>query len=92
MFTESMWGFDGGGPDDWDSLEEGLTFVLDQLGASEKWFAKYRVDYEVIWWCGHFQSCFDGGPVLSARLLERLGAFGAELFIDNYFSEPAPAE
>jgi hypothetical protein len=91
-YAESMWAFDGGGPYDWDSLEEGLAFVLDKLGNSQKGFAKYTLDYEVIWWCGHFQSSFDGGPVLSTGLLERLAAFGAKLFIDNYFSKPAAVE
>jgi uncharacterized protein DUF4279 len=90
--TDSVWAFDGNGPYDWESLEEGLAFVLDRLGTSQKLFAKYGADHGVIWWCGHFQSRFDGGPVLSAGLLERLGAFGAELFIDNYFSKCAPAE
>ena len=91
-YTERMWAFDGGAPYDWDSLEQGLTFVLDRLGTSEKLFAKYLAEYSVIWWCGHFQSSFDGGPELSGRVLERLGAFGVALFIDNYFSRPSPAE
>jgi hypothetical protein len=34
-----MWAFDGGGRD-WDSLEDGLAFVLAQLGVSENLFAK----------------------------------------------------
>src|SRR5438552_2670610 len=81
-FDRAMWGFDGGGPSDWDSLEEGLAFVLNRLKAAEKLFARYRSEYEVVWWCGHFQSSFDGGPVLSGPMLARLGAFGVELFID----------
>jgi Domain of unknown function (DUF4279) len=84
-YTKAMWAFDGGGRD-WDFLEDGLAFVLDRLGTSEKLFAKYGVEHHLIWWCGHFQSRFDGGPTLSAPLLARLGSFGAELFIDNYFS------
>jgi hypothetical protein len=82
-----MWAFDGGHAGDWDSLEEGLSFVLGRLGTATTLLAKYRAEHEVLWWCGHFQSSFDGGPTLSGRLLERLGTFGAEMFIDNYFSK-----
>jgi hypothetical protein len=32
-----------------------------------------HTDHHAIWWCGHFQDSFDGGPTLSARILERLG-------------------
>jgi Domain of unknown function (DUF4279) len=88
-YSESMWAFNGANDDHgrhWESIEEGLTFVLDRLAGSEHLIAKYTKEYRTIWWCGHFQSSFDGGPVLSARLLERLGAFGVDLFIDNYFS------
>jgi hypothetical protein len=88
-YAEGMWAFDGGGQHDWESLEDGLVFVLDQLSGLEGSFNEYRRDHEVIWWCGHFQSSFDGGPVLSSRLLERLAAFGVQLFIDNYFSDSA---
>lgn len=86
-YSEAMWGFDGDGSADWDSLEEGLAFVLDRLGTSEQLFAKYRVEHHVIWWCGHFQTSFDGGPTLSPPLLARLGAFGAVLFIDNLLQQ-----
>jgi hypothetical protein len=87
-FDESMWAFDGDGPHDWGSLEDGLDFLLDRLGSAEGLFEKYREMYDVVWWCGHFQNRFDGGPTLSGRILKRLGAFGVELFIDNYFSPP----
>jgi hypothetical protein len=63
-----------------------LSFVLDKVAAAQVLLEVYRRDYEVIWWCGHFQQAFDGGPLLSASLLERLAAFGAPLLIDNYFS------
>jgi hypothetical protein len=87
-----MWAFDGGRSSGWSSLEEGLTFVLDQLSGSQTLFAKYIAEHNVIWWCGHFQSTFDGGPSLSPRILERLARFGVELFIDNYFSRASSAE
>jgi len=89
-FKDAMWAFDGGHGGEWDSLEEGLSFVLDQLGTVT--LSKYRAEYKTIWWCGHFQSSFDGGPTLSASLLQRLGQFGAEIFIDNYISKAAQDE
>lgn len=88
-YSTAMWAFNGirtADTSNWDALEEGLVFILDHVSASHKLFASYRAVHRVVWWCGHFQSVFDGGPVLSPALLGRLGAFGAELFIDNYFS------
>jgi hypothetical protein len=84
---KSRWAYNGGGESgayDWDTLEEGLEFVLERASGSVDLFKKYAAKHLVIWWCGHFQSSFDGGPTLSPRLLERLGEFGAAVFIDNY--------
>jgi len=85
-----MWAYNGygnwDGPD-WDSLEEGLTFLLDKLWPVREIVAGYRSDAKLVWWCGHFQTTYDGGPKLSPSLLARLGMFGADLFIDNYFSD-----
>jgi hypothetical protein len=84
-----MWACNGYGNEDgpdWDSLEEGLTFLLEKLWPVREVVAGYRSDAKLIWWCGHFQTGFDGGPQLSPSLLARLGTFGADLFIDNYFS------
>jgi hypothetical protein len=83
-----MWAYDGGGENrsSWDSLEEGLTHVLDKLWAHRDAIAGYKRSAELVWWCGHFQYSFDGGPRLSPSLLRRLGEFGAELYIDNYHS------
>ena len=84
-----MWAFNGvdeygGGRTEWDSLEEGLTYILDRLWPLRETIAQYSANAELIWWCGHFQSSFDGGPRLSPALLSRLGEFGAVLAIDNY--------
>jgi hypothetical protein len=84
-----MWAYDGAdarGPLEWESLEEGLRFVLDRLWPHREVLAKYKVSYELIWWCGHFQTSFDGGPRLTSSLLVKLGELGADLFIDNYSS------
>ncbi len=82
-----LWAFDGGASAyEFTSLEDAFVFVLDRLGPLEQLIPKYLTMYDVMWWCGHFQSAFDGGPILSSRLLQTLGALGAEVFIDNYFS------
>jgi Domain of unknown function (DUF4279) len=83
---KAMWAFDANGPSDWSSLEDGLSFVLDAVERQKSSFEKYQRSFELVWWCGHFQSSFDGGPKLSPSILIRLGAFGAPLYIDNYFS------
>lgn len=86
----SLWGYDGreddANPKTWDSLEDGLLFLLGRLSNVKDKIGEYVPKYNVIFWCGHFQSGFDGGPTLSPALLRRLGEFGVGLFIDNYFS------
>jgi hypothetical protein len=87
---DAMWCFngaeaEGGRTMEWSSLEEGLIFVMDKVWPHRDVIAGYQPASRVMWWCGHFQTTFDGGPTLSPSLLKRLGEFGAELFIDNYF-------
>src|SRR5512144_1277807 len=84
----AMWAYNGppGAPTEWESLEEGLTQVLDSLWPHREKIAKHAAKSNLVWWCGHFQSSFDGGPTLSPALLRRLGEFGAEVYIDNYLS------
>jgi hypothetical protein len=82
----SMWGYDAGVTNDWESLEAGLSYLLDRLEPHRDVFAKYGESHDVVWWCGHFQRSFDGGPELSASLLQRLAKFGARVYIDNYFT------
>ncbi|MET0645944.1 MAG: DUF4279 domain-containing protein [Pyrinomonadaceae bacterium] len=90
-YQYSLWAYNGRPADDapptWDTLESGLTFLLDRISASKEVLEQYQSKYNVIFWCGHFQSGFDGGPSLSPSLLKRLGEFGVGIFIDNYFSE-----
>jgi hypothetical protein len=84
---EGMWAYDGGDERiDWQSLSDGLTFMLDKLWPHREAIARYETRGELIFWCGNFQSSFDGGPTFSPDLLKRLGEFGAELYMDNYFS------
>lgn len=87
-----MWAYNGTDKTEvfWGTLEEGVSFTLESLWPLREVIAKYKeLGAQVIWWCGHFYSSFDGGPTLSPGLLKKLGEFGAELFIDNYFSEPS---
>lgn len=94
-WQEALWAFDGLATDQnwmWDSLEDGLTFVLDKLAPVTDKLKNYQSKYKLVWWCAHFQSSFDGGPLLSSSLLKRLGDFGVELYIDNYFSSDEEPE
>lgn len=86
-FQHGMWAYDGGeGSITWESLADGITFVLDKLWHHREALAKCKTDGDLVWWCGNFQSSFNGGPSLPPDLLKRLGEFGASLYIDNYFS------
>ena len=90
VWEEALWGYNGfptDTPSYWTSVEEGLTFLLDRLEALRSEVFNYQQKFDVVWWCGHFQSGFDGGPTLSATLMRRLGEFGVDLYIDNYFTE-----
>ena len=90
VWDEAVWGYSGfptGSAKFWPSLEEGLTFLLDKLERHQSLIDSYKQRYDIVFWCGHFQSSFDGGPTLSASLLRRLADFGVELYIDNYFCE-----
>lgn len=96
-WQEGLWAFDGvatGQDPMWDSLEDALNFVLDMLVPVRGKLKNYQSKYKLVWWCAHFQSSFDGGPLLSSSLLKRkrLGDFGVELYIDNYFSSDEEPE
>ena len=87
-----MWSYDGArvAADivrEWTSLEDGLRHVLEILLPKKDIIEEYAKTYEAVWWCGNFQSSFDGDPTLSASLLKLLGEFGIPLYIDNYFGE-----
>lgn len=90
VWDQALWacnGFSAGTPKSWASLEEGLTFLLDRLEPVRSEIEEYKEKYNVVWWCGHFQSSFDGGPTLSAKLMRRLAGFGVDLYLDNYFAD-----
>ena len=90
QWEDAMWSYNGfdsaQGIKSWNSLEEGLNFVLDRLWPVRSSILNYQSTYKVILWCGHFQSSANGGTTLSPSTLKRLAEFGVELFIDNYCS------
>lgn len=93
VWDEALWGYSGfpsGTLKTWSSLEEGLNFILDKLGPFCFQIDTYKQKYDVVWWCGHFQSSFNGGPVLSAKLLRKLADFGVDLYIDDHFVDVDP--
>jgi hypothetical protein len=73
---------------EWDSLEEGILNVANKLMPKLELIRAYSDKYEVYWWCGHFQQCFDGGPSFSPELFRMLADIGVPLYLDNYFSNP----
>ncbi len=92
VWDDSLWSYDGSTAPaatakEWTSLEEGIRYVLDKLLPKKELIQNYAKSHEVIWWCGHFQSSFDGGPTISPSLLKLLADFAVPLFIDNYFRE-----
>lgn len=90
-WEEAMWSYNGfpeaHGSRPWKSLEEGLSFVLENLWPLRNKIDAYKQRCQLVFWCGHFQSAANGGPTLSPAILKRLGDFGVALFIDNYFCE-----
>jgi len=90
VWTKSLWAYStpvGSSEKQWDSLEDGLSCVLNEISHRKIEILSYTATCDVIWWCGHFQSSFNGGPSFSANLLRRLADFGAPVLIDSYHSE-----
>jgi Domain of unknown function (DUF4279) len=85
-----FWDYNGEGEEgfqyEWLSLEQGLDFLLQRLSPVRVAIVDLSQEFEGLWWCGHFQANFDGGPTLSPRLLAQIASYGLPLFIDNYFS------
>jgi hypothetical protein len=87
---EGLWAFDGEGPRRWDSLEDGLAYLLDRVEPFSSIFNRYRAaQHTVAWWCGHSHDRLDSGRWLSGRLLARLAAFRADLFIESHADDDA---
>lgn len=72
---------------EWACLEDGLKFLFKILDSRKEEIVALSRQFDGLWWCGHFQSSFDGGPTLSPKLLTEIGSYGISLNIDNYFSD-----
>ena len=85
------WGYNGQGEigfqPEWTSLEDGLKFLLKTISSRKAEVVALAGQFDGVWWCGHFQASFDGGPVLSPKLLTELGTYEISLRINNYFSD-----
>jgi hypothetical protein len=85
------WAYNGQGEvgfqPEWASLEDGLEFLLKILGSRKAEIIALAHQFDGLWWCGHFQTSFDGGPTLSPMLLTEIGSYGIPLSIDNYFAD-----
>jgi Domain of unknown function (DUF4279) len=87
-YTESMWGYEVEAGKEWDEIGDALESLLAVLMPLKSKIIGYRSKYDVILWCGYFNSSFDGGPTFSAELLQKLGDFGIPLQLDTYCSLP----
>lgn len=72
---------------EWESLEDGLDFLLKSLSSKKAEIMALSRQFNGYWWCGHFQTGFSGGPSLSPRLLAEAGSYDIPLSIDHYFSD-----
>jgi len=85
-----FWAYSGQGESgfqsEWLSLEEGLKFVLVRVSSHRPKILEIAKQFNGVWWCGHFQKSFDGGPTLSPEVLAELASYGLPISIDNYFS------
>jgi len=77
------WAYNGQGEvefqSEWASLEDGLEFLLKSLGSRKAEIIALAHQFDGLWWCGHFQTSFDGGPTLSPKLLTEIGSYGIPL-------------
>lgn len=96
QWEEAMWGYNGypqdQGSKQWNTLEEGLTFILEKLWPIKDKLDGFKLNCQLVLWCGYFQSGLNGQSVLSPSVLKRLGEFGVELFIDTYLSDEDEGE
>lgn len=93
----ALWSYDGNPSEsthEWHSLESGLLYVLERLLPKQDLIKANFGEFDMYWWCGHFQQSFDGGPTFSTELLRKLADFGVPVILENYFSGPEgkPAE
>jgi len=88
VFSKSLWAFSGAPPvKQWNSFEDGLRHLLGALAPKRSELEPYFQQCSVYWWCGKFQSSFDGVLTLSPGTLKALAEFGAPLTLASYFSK-----
>lgn len=89
--NHDYWIYDGRGivgyQEEWGCLDAGLNFLLTNLDGVKEHVKRVALDGEGTWWCGHFQSSFDGGPIVNASTFKRLAQYEFPVFIDNYFGK-----
>lgn len=87
QWEQSTWSFEARpSPNqlEWNSLEEGLTNLLDRVAPVKSIIDELKQSYRVFICCGQFGSGFGGGPSFSPGLLKRLGDLELELVISTY--------
>lgn len=90
---DPFWSYDGISTEsdfveqEWKSLEEGLSFLLDKLLPKRDLIRARFGEFKTYLWCGRFQESFDGGPIFSPDLLRKLAEFGVALMISSYKSQ-----
>jgi Domain of unknown function (DUF4279) len=72
---------------EWDSLEDGLGALLDQISPLKPSIDKLKQEYRVLIYVGHFATGVGGGPMFSPSLLKRLATAELELVISTYWNE-----
>ncbi|MCW5236610.1 DUF4279 domain-containing protein [Verminephrobacter eiseniae] len=85
-----FWGYDGKGDagyqHDWESLEDGLKFLIKILDSRKAEIIAIGRQFDGCWWCGYSQANSDGGgPMPSPPLLAEIGSYEMPLCIENYF-------
>lgn len=89
--VEPFWGYNGHDVEmfqaEWNDMEQGFVILFSALTEKINIINSLSVRYKALWWCGHFQSSFDGGPIFSNRLIARLNEFKIPLFLDCYFCD-----
>ncbi len=93
-WAESTWAFEvlPPGQDDWSSLEDGLNALLGVAFPIRSRLGQYSATNRIFLWCGHFTSSFDGGPVLTPKLLKSLADMGVELILETHCVNDSEAE
>jgi hypothetical protein len=75
---------------EWDSLEDGLSFMLDCIGPLQNELLQLGERFSCEAYCGHFGSGFGGGPSISPKTLQRLSSLGLGITIKAYWGSSEP--